>query len=80
MVTWWQVLCGFGDGVFEKAATTNYIRISNLVSELGGVRLSMDGILRALGFDSKPDFAEKIPESLRASDFNVHEVSLAVAP
>jgi len=38
----------------------------------------MDGILRALGFDSKPDFAEKIPESLKASDFNVHEVSLAV--
>lgn len=38
----------------------------------------MDGILRALGFDSKPDYAEKIPESLKASDFNVHEVSLSL--
>ncbi len=36
----------------------------------------MDGIFRALGFDSKPVYAERIPESLKASDFNVHEVSV----
>lgn len=35
----------------------------------------MDGFLRALGFDSKPDYAEKIPENLAASDFNIHKVS-----
>jgi len=38
----------------------------------------MDGIFRALGFDSKPVYAERIPESLKASDFNVHEVSSAL--
>lgn len=35
----------------------------------------MDGLLRALGFDSKPSYTEKIPEDLDPSDFKVHEVS-----
>lgn len=34
----------------------------------------MEGLLRALGFDSKPDYAEKIPEDLKPEDFNVKEV------
>lgn len=35
----------------------------------------MEGILRALGFGSKPEYAEKIPENLSAEDFSVHRVS-----
>ena len=38
----------------------------------------MDGFLRALGFDSKPSYAEKIPENLEASDFDVHDVSCRI--
>ena len=34
----------------------------------------MEGIFRALGFGSKPDYAEKIPETLAADDFGIHEV------
>ena len=29
----------------------------------------MDGILKALGFDSKPDYTEKIPETLTPDNF-----------
>ena len=35
----------------------------------------MDGILKALGFDSKPDYTEKIPETLTPDHFSVHNVS-----
>ena len=35
----------------------------------------MDSILKALGFDSKPDYADKIPETLTPEHFNLHEVS-----
>ena len=34
----------------------------------------MDGILKALGFDSKPDYTEKIPETLTPDHFYVHNV------
>jgi len=36
----------------------------------------MDTILKALGFDSKRDYADKIPETLTPEHFNLHEVSL----
>ena len=36
----------------------------------------MEGIFRALGFGSKPpEYAEKIPESLKAEDFRLYKVS-----
>lgn len=35
----------------------------------------MEGIFRALGWGSKPEYAEKIPETLKAGDFYVHKVS-----
>lgn len=35
----------------------------------------MDGILKALGFESKPDYTEKIPETLTQEHFCVHNVS-----
>lgn len=35
----------------------------------------MEGFLRALGFGNKPDYAEKIPETLTAKDFGIQEVS-----
>ena len=36
----------------------------------------MEGLIRALGFGgSKPDYAEKIPETLTAKDFCISEVS-----
>ena len=34
---------------------------------------SMAGLLKAL-FDSKPDYTEKIPDTLNPGDFNVHNV------
>ena len=37
----------------------------------------MDGILKALGFESKPDYTEKIPENLTSDHFSVHNVSWA---
>lgn len=40
----------------------------------------MAGILKALGFDfdSKPEYAEKIPETLEPADFEVHSVSIII--
>ena len=34
----------------------------------------MDSILKALGFESKPGYADKIPEKLVSEDFHVHKV------
>ena len=34
----------------------------------------MAGILKALGFENKPEYLEKIPETLTPSDFTVHNV------
>ena len=34
----------------------------------------MDGFLKALGFESKPDYTDKIPETLTPEDFYVHKV------
>ena len=38
----------------------------------------MAGFLKALGLESKPEYAEKIPETLTEGDFHVHDVSLAI--
>ena len=35
----------------------------------------MSGFLKALGLDNKPDYTDKIPETLGAGDFSVHDVS-----
>ena len=40
---------------------------------------NMAGILKALGFESKPEYAEKIPETLTPEDFSVHRVSYGYA-
>ena len=34
----------------------------------------MAALLKALRFDSKPDYLDKIPESLSAEEFDVHNV------
>ena len=34
----------------------------------------MAGFLKALGFESKPEYAEKIPEHLTPHDVSIHEV------
>ena len=34
----------------------------------------MEALFRALGFGSKPEYAEKIPENLTEDDFRVHKV------
>lgn len=34
----------------------------------------MAGFLKALGFESKPEYAEKIPEQLTSDDVSIHEV------
>lgn len=34
----------------------------------------MDGFLRALGFESKPEFTDKIPDNLTKDCFNVQNV------
>ena len=34
----------------------------------------MDGILKALGFESRPEYNDKIPETLTPEDFEVHKV------
>lgn len=34
----------------------------------------MESFLRAIGFGSKPDYAEKIPENLSPDDFGLVEV------
>ena len=46
-----------------------------LVPAVSNGECAMDGILKALGFDSKPDYAEKIPETLTPDHFSVHNVS-----
>jgi hypothetical protein len=38
----------------------------------------MEGFFRALGFGTKPDYAEKIPETLTDKDFGLQEVSQLV--
>lgn len=35
----------------------------------------MEGFLKALGLDSKPQYKEKIPDTLTSDCFNVHNVS-----
>ena len=35
----------------------------------------MASILKALGFETKPDYSETIPETLVNDDFSVHQVS-----
>ena len=35
----------------------------------------MDGFLKALGFESKPEFKDKIPDTLTNDCFKVHDVS-----
>ena len=37
-------------------------------------RRVMEGLLRALGFENKPDYTEKIPETLTENDLDIHEV------
>lgn len=39
----------------------------------------MDALLKALGLDSKRDYAERIPETLTPEHFNLHEVSLLMS-
>lgn len=34
----------------------------------------MEGLLRALGFENKPDYLEKIPETLTGAELDVHKV------
>ena len=34
----------------------------------------MAGFFKALGLDGKPEYAEKIPETLTAEDISLHEV------
>lgn len=34
----------------------------------------MAALLKALRFDSKPEYTDKIPESLSAEEFDVHKV------
>ena len=38
----------------------------------------MAGFLKALGLENKPEYAEKIPDTLTDQDFQVHDVSLAI--
>ena len=35
----------------------------------------MAGFLKVLGFENKPEYTEKIPESLTDQDFELHKVS-----
>lgn len=35
----------------------------------------MAGFLKALGLENKPEYTEKIPETLTDQDFHVHDVS-----
>ena len=37
----------------------------------------MDGLRKALGLETKPDYSEAIPETLVNDDFAVHPVSTA---
>ena len=36
----------------------------------------MAAFLKALGLENKPEYTEKIPESLSDGDFHIHDVSL----
>lgn len=40
-------------------------------------RRVMEGLLRALGFENKPDYTEKIPEILTEDDLHVHKVRIS---
>ena len=35
----------------------------------------MAGFLKALGLENKPEYTEKIPETLTDRDFSIHDVS-----
>jgi hypothetical protein len=38
----------------------------------------MAGFLKAFGLENKPEYAEKIPDTLTDQDFQVHDVSLVI--
>ena len=57
----------------------NYSLPSLLISDAGTSIVTMASILKALGFEGKPDYSETIPETLVNSDFAVHQVSTFLA-
>lgn len=58
----------------------NYSLPSLLISDAGTSNIvTMASILKALGFEGKPDYSETIPETLVNSDFAVHQVSTFLA-